>query len=80
MTDRYQQTSSGGNVSFFTPDEFILKLHDWALEDPSGAKIEKEKPRPQSISLDAPGRPEGERQRREKDMLKTLAEAMKRKK
>ena len=80
IRDRYEQSGATGNVAFFTPNEFILKLNDWALEDPSGAKVEREKPRPQSISLDASGRPEGERQRREKDMLRTLAEAMKRKK
>jgi len=66
-------------VGFYVPDEFILKLFDWATEDPEGVVIERGKPRRRKIALNTVQLTDGERRQREDDMLSSLAEAMKRK-
>jgi hypothetical protein len=73
----HEQSGATGKVVFFTPDEFILKLRDWALEDPEGGETEKGKRRKQSINLDGSDLSVNERRRSEKEMLKTLEERMK---
>ncbi|HTX22332.1 MAG TPA: hypothetical protein VMD27_10825, partial [Candidatus Aquilonibacter sp.] len=64
-------------VGFYLPEEFISKLHDWAMKDPEGATLEQGKPRKRKIAFDTAQLTEGERRQREVDMLKSLAEAMK---
>jgi len=65
-------------VGFYSPEEFISKLHDWALDDPDGGKIERGKPRKRKIEFTT-SMTEEERRKRENEMLKKLAQAMKRK-
>lgn len=64
-------------VGFYTPAEFILKLNDWALEEPADGKSGRGKPRKRKIALSVPTLSEEERSRREVEMLRQLAEAMK---
>jgi hypothetical protein len=66
------------SVAFYSPEEFISKLHDWALDDPMGGATEKGKPRRRLIDLSASGMTEAERKQREDDMLKSLTDAMRR--
>jgi len=70
--------TDGGMVGFYSPEEFISKLHDWALDDPDGGKIERGKPRKRKIEFTT-SMTEEERRKRENEMLKKLAQAMKRK-
>jgi len=66
------------SVAFYSPEEFISKLHDWALNDPAGGATEKGKPHRRVIDLNAPGLTEAERKQREEDMLKSLTDLMRR--
>jgi hypothetical protein len=66
-------------VGFYSPEEFVSKLHDWAMDDPGGGILEKGKPRKRKIVFDTSQLTEAERKQREEDMLKALTEAMKRK-
>ena len=59
------------------PEEFIAQLIDWAAEDPEGAAVERGKPRKRTITLTAP-QSDAARQEREREMLRSLAEAMRR--
>ena len=38
-------------VGFYTPKEFKAQLFSWAVADPEGGKLERDKPRKQSINL-----------------------------
>ncbi|HNQ88794.1 MAG TPA: hypothetical protein PKM73_09290 [Verrucomicrobiota bacterium] len=62
---------------YYRPDEFQSRLFDWAWEDPSGGEVERGKPRKRAISLDAAQLSEEERSKREGEMLKRIADAMK---
>lgn len=66
-------------VGFYSPEEFISKLYDWATDDPQGGLTEKGKPKKRKISFDAANLTGAELKQREDDMLKALVEAMKRK-
>jgi hypothetical protein len=66
-------------VGFYSPDEFISKLHAWAMEDPDGGTLEKGKPRKRKIAFNTAQLTDAERQRREKELLNGLKQAMKRK-
>jgi len=66
-------------VGFYLPEEFISKLYDWAMDDPGGAVVERGKPNKRKIAFDTAQMTDGERRAREADMLKRLAEVMKRK-
>ena len=66
-------------VGFYLPEEFISKLYDWAMDDPGGAVVERGKPNKRKIAFDTAQMTDGERRAREADMLKSLAEVMKRK-
>ena len=65
-------------IGYFHPDEFLAKLFDWATEDPQGGADERSKPRKRMISLDAAQITDADRRQQEAEMLKRLAEAMKR--
>jgi hypothetical protein len=65
-------------IGFYVPEEFILKLYDWAADDPEGGAVERGKPRKQKIALVASQLSENERKQREKEMLEALRKAMKR--
>jgi hypothetical protein len=71
--------SQAAKVGLYSPAEFISKLHDWAMEDPDGAALERGKPKKRKIALSATQLTDSERQQREKDMLRSLTLAMKRK-
>jgi len=64
-------------VEFYSPTEFISKLHDWALDDPEGATLERGKPRKRQISFDAAPLSDAERRQLEKELLESLKQAMK---
>jgi Type IV secretion-system coupling protein DNA-binding domain len=66
-------------VGFYAPEEFISKLHDWAIEDPGGGTLEQGQPRKRKIALNATQLSDKERRQRENDLLEKLAQAMKRK-
>jgi type IV secretion system coupling TraD/TrwB family protein len=66
-------------VGFYIPEEFISKLYDWAMDDPGGAAVERNKPNKRKIAFDTVQMTDGERREREAEMLKSLAEVMKRK-
>jgi hypothetical protein len=66
-------------VGFYLPEEFISKLYDWAMDDPDGAVAERGKPNKRKIAFDTVQMTDSERRQREADMLKSLAEVMKRK-
>jgi len=66
-------------VGFYSPEEFISKIHDWALDDPDGGTAEQGKPRKRKIVLHPVHLTDAERRQREADMLKSLTEAMKQK-
>ncbi|MEJ0091324.1 MAG: type IV secretion system DNA-binding domain-containing protein [Limisphaerales bacterium] len=64
-------------VGFYTSPEFIAKLQDMAADDPDGGMPEKGKPRKRKIDFASAQLTEEERKRREAEMLKSLARAMK---
>ena len=66
-------------VGFYSPDEFISKLHAWAMDDPAGGTLEKGKPRKRKIAFNTAQLTDAERQRREQELLNGLKQAMKRK-
>jgi hypothetical protein len=76
LTEAFPQECA--NVAFYSPEEFISQLHDWAMSDPAGGTTEKGKPRRRLIDLSAAGLTEDERRQREADMLKSLADLMRR--
>jgi len=80
--DHIQQAlgdGGGKNVGFYAPEEFISKIHDWAMEDPGGAMIEKSKPRKRQIQFNSAHLTDEERRQREGELLKSLAQVMKQK-
>jgi len=66
-------------VGFYLPEDFMARLYDWAMEDPEGGAVERDKPRKQKIQLGTADLTEADRKQIEKTMLSRLAEAMKRK-
>ena len=66
-------------VRFLTPEDVISSLHEWAAADPTGGEIEKAKPGKRKITIGSATLSPEDRKRRESEMLKSLAEAMKRK-
>jgi hypothetical protein len=66
-------------VGFYSPEEFISKLYIWAGDDPEGGDIERGKPRRRKFDFRAGQISEPERKAREHEMLRSIAEAMKRK-
>jgi guanylate kinase len=66
-------------VGFYSPEEFISKLHAWAMDDPEGGTLEKDKPRRRKIAFNTAQLTDEERQQRENELLQSLARAMKRK-
>ncbi len=68
--------AGGQTVGWYSPDEFISKLYDWAMADPAGAALEQGKPRKRKIALHPVPLTDGERRAREDEMLKALAQAM----
>ena len=66
-------------VGFYSPEKFISKLHEWAMADPEGGTLEKGKPRKRKIAFNATQLTDEERRQRENELLKSLAQVMKRK-
>lgn len=58
-------------VGFYSPEEFISKLYDWATDDPEGGNLERGKLRKRPITL-------AEQRQNEKMMLAEIEERMKR--
>lgn len=71
--------TGGKSVGYYSPEEFISKLQGWALEDPGGATIEKNKPRKRQITIGSAHLTDAERRQLESELLKSLAQAMKQK-
>ncbi len=71
--------TGGPTVGFYSPTEFISKLHAWAMDDPAGGTMEKGKPRKRKIAFNTAQLTDAERQQRENELLQSLAQAMKRK-
>ncbi len=65
-------------VGFYSPEDFISKLYDWAADDSGSGNLERRKLRKQKIALDAGPISESERKAREKWMLDEICKAMKR--
>ena len=63
-------------VAYYSPEEFIAKLHDWAMEDPGGGAIERGKPRKRQF--DFTQKTAEQRASEEAKLRKNLAETMKR--
>ena len=69
-------------VSFVTcqlADKFIERLFDWAGKDPESGALERGKRRKQQITFNAEDLVEAVRKQKESDMLRQLAQVMKRK-
>jgi hypothetical protein len=66
-------------VGFYTPDEFVAKLFEWAADDPAGAAAERKKPHKQGLGLATAQMTEAARKEDEREMLRKIAAAMKRK-
>jgi len=64
-------------VGFYSLDDFISKLHEWAMEDPDGGAVEREKPRKQPIVFDEEPLTLEEQQQREAYLLAALQKALK---
>lgn len=64
-------------INFYSPEEFLSCLFEWASSDPAGGEIERAKPRKQDIDLGSSKMSESERQGRERSMLADLAATMK---
>jgi hypothetical protein len=64
-------------TGFYTPEEFVSKLYDWAMNDPEGGEAERGKRRKRKIALEAGQLTQAEREQQQEDMLKAIAEAMK---
>lgn len=71
-------TDQAKRVGYYLPNEFISRLYDWAGEEPAVRAGAPSKPRKQGINLFAGSLSDDERKRREQDMLKNLADAMRR--
>ena len=69
--------TGGENIGYYSPEEFISMLHNWAMEDPGGAAIEKSKPRKRQIQFGNIQLNDEERRQLESELLKSLAQAMK---
>ena len=79
IRERFAETNANeraAKVDFFTPDELIAKLFEWAAADAEGGHIEKGKPKKQKFSFSAGGMTEAERQEREKEMLEKIRQRM----
>jgi len=63
-------------VAYYSPEEFISMLHDWAMEDPGGGAIERSKPRKRQF--DFTQKTAEQRISEEAKLRKKLAETMKR--
>jgi hypothetical protein len=57
---------------FLTAAEFVLRMNEWALEDPYAAKVEKSKARPRRVSFGAARLSEEERLKNTQKMLDHL--------
>jgi hypothetical protein len=80
--NRIQESLSGADikqVGFYSPEEFISNLHAWAMDDPGGAVIEKNKPRKRQILFGGGQLSEEERRQHERKMLNDIQQAMKKK-
>jgi len=67
------------NVGFYSPEEFMTKLSDWALEDPEGGAAEKKNPHKNpNVNLSSHPLTDEERKANEKKMLEELKKKMKR--
>jgi len=79
---RQDLAATGDNteiVGFYSPDEFMSKLSDWALDDPEGGIEEMKNPhRNTSVDLKSGSLTEAELKRNEKMMLDELKQRMKR--
>jgi hypothetical protein len=63
-------------VGFYTPKEFKAQLLNWALDDPKGGKLERDKPRKQTIDLEEMPPTAEERKALESEMRADLANIM----
>ena len=79
-----QQTLAGSGdlterIGFYSPEQFMSQLSDWALNDPEGGKAEKNNPhRNLSLNLLSGALTEAERKQNEKMMLDALKQKLKR--
>jgi hypothetical protein len=66
-------------VGFYSPEEFMSKLTDWALDDPAGGIAERKNPhRNPSLNLISGPLTETEQKQNEQSMLDALKKKMKR--
>jgi hypothetical protein len=67
------------NVGFYSPEEFMSRLSDWAMDDPEGGVAEKKNPHKNpNLNLVSNPLTEEERKTNEKKMLEDLKKKMKR--
>lgn len=64
-------------VGFYSPEEFISKLYEWAADDPAGGIAERSKRSKQKIDLGGGPLSEPERRQREKEWLEQIRRRMK---
>lgn len=65
-------------VGFYSPEEFIEKLHRLAVADPEGGSVERAKLRKKEVNLSSGHLSEAERKENERKWLSALRERMKR--
>jgi hypothetical protein len=65
-------------VGFYSPEDFIALLREWAEAEPEAGRREKAKRRKQEIKLESGNLTEDERRARERALLEQIARAMKR--
>lgn len=66
-------------VGFYSPEEFMSKLSDWALDDPAGGIAEKKNPHKNpKLNLNSGPLTEAEQKQNEKILLESLKQKLKR--
>jgi hypothetical protein len=64
-------------VAFYSPSEFLSRLHDWAMEDVAGGEVERGKPKKQPVLFDEEPMTPDEQVQRDKETQEALIKAMK---
>ena len=65
-------------VGFYTPQEFITQLFNWAADDPEGGAIERGQPQKRRDMQNSSQLSDEERRQRHKEELEKLTKALKR--
>ena len=63
-------------VGFYTPDEFVAKLLDWAMDDPAGGAAERQKPHKLESVMAPIQMTAEERKADQREKLRRIAAAM----